>query len=210
MSSSSRAAAAASNASGQVVQKIGWAAMRSLWNPRTFSTLASGTLLGSAIWGSFVAGVIAYKTLPRQQFGNLQSKTFPKYFLFNCYGSAALGINWLYNHPGTLSRMLDPSIFRMPSVFNAWIIGVGLFGMSLLNYAVITPWTSGLMFQRHKLERSEGKSYDDPAASAEMKDLTKQFHLAHSASSIANLVYLGALVFHSAWVANYGFLGGVA
>merc|ERR1712093_130008 len=66
MSSSSRAAAAASNASGQVVQKIGWAAMRSLWNPRTFSTLASGTLLGSAIWGSFVAGVIAYKTLPRQ------------------------------------------------------------------------------------------------------------------------------------------------
>lgn len=31
-----------------------------------------------------------------------------------------------------------------------------------------------------------------------------------SSSDSQNLVYLGALVFHTAWVANYGFLAGVA
>lgn len=35
-------------------------------NPHTIHSLANGTLLGSCIWGSFISGVVAYKTLPRQ------------------------------------------------------------------------------------------------------------------------------------------------
>ena len=40
--------------------------LRALVNPRAVQSLAAGTLLGSCIWGSFISGVIAYKTLPRQ------------------------------------------------------------------------------------------------------------------------------------------------
>lgn len=40
--------------------------LRALVNPRSIQSLAAGTLLGSCIWGSFISGVVAYKTLPRQ------------------------------------------------------------------------------------------------------------------------------------------------
>lgn len=40
--------------------------LRALVNPRSVQSLAAGTLLGSCIWGSFISGVVAYKTLPRQ------------------------------------------------------------------------------------------------------------------------------------------------
>lgn len=36
--------------------------------------------IGVADWQSFVFGLVAFKTLPRQSFGLLQSKLFPIYF----------------------------------------------------------------------------------------------------------------------------------
>jgi hypothetical protein len=40
--------------------------------------LAYGTWLGTLAWTSFVFGIVAFRNLPRQTFGRLQSKLFPK------------------------------------------------------------------------------------------------------------------------------------
>ncbi|CAD6577582.1 MAG: hypothetical protein CYPHOPRED_000279 [Cyphobasidiales sp. Tagirdzhanova-0007] len=113
--------------------------------------------------------------------------------------------NWLYYHPGTLTSMFNSSSLRNSNVLNAWTIVFGFIGNSLINLFIILPWTRQLMYKRHKLEREEGKSYTDANASSEMKSLTSQFGAAHGTSSVVNLAYLGALMFHSAWLATYGF-----
>lgn len=43
-------------------------------SPRGLYSLGLGTLLGSGVWVTFIAGIIMFKTLPRQQFGNVQKK----------------------------------------------------------------------------------------------------------------------------------------
>jgi hypothetical protein len=52
------------------------------------------------------------------------------------------------------------------------------------------------MFQRHKLERSEGKSYQDAGVSDQMKALNKSFGVLHGVSSLLNLCSVLALGFH--------------
>ena len=39
--------------------------------------LAYSVWLGSIFWTTFVAGIVMFKNLPRQQFGKVQSKLFP-------------------------------------------------------------------------------------------------------------------------------------
>jgi len=51
---------------------------------------------------------------------------------------------------------------RSGNVFNGWVLALGALGTSLINLLVVTPWTSKLMFKRHRLEKQEGKSYTDP------------------------------------------------
>ena len=60
------------------------------------------------------------------------------------------------------------------------------------------------MFQRHKLEKAEGKQYTDEGVSAEMKALNKKFAQAHGISSMFNLDALIALIFHGLWIGRYG------
>ena len=55
------------------------------------------TWFGTQFWVTFVAGIVQFKNLTRQQFGKLQSKLFPIYFLLGCacntimLGSLAFG-----------------------------------------------------------------------------------------------------------------------
>ena len=42
--------------------------------------LSLAMIIGIANWTTFVFGLVAFKTLPRQTFGLLQAKLFPKYF----------------------------------------------------------------------------------------------------------------------------------
>jgi hypothetical protein len=59
------------------------------------------------------------------------------------------------------------------------------------------------MFQRHKLEREEGKSYNEVGVSDKMKALNKSFGMLHGVSSLLNLSAVLALGFHglvSSWV----------
>jgi len=42
--------------------------------------LAYGTWFGSVVYTTFIGGITMFQNLPRQTFGKLQSKLFPKYF----------------------------------------------------------------------------------------------------------------------------------
>jgi hypothetical protein len=46
----------------------------------TIHMLAFGTWFGTVFYTTFIAGLTMFKNLPRQTFGKLQSKLFPKYF----------------------------------------------------------------------------------------------------------------------------------
>jgi hypothetical protein len=52
------------------------------------------------------------------------------------------------------------------------------------------------MFQRHKLEKSEGKTYNEPGVSPEMKALNSRFGMLHGISSLLNLGAVLSLGFH--------------
>jgi ABC-type spermidine/putrescine transport system permease subunit II len=43
-------------------------------------TLSFATWFGSVAYTTFVLGITMFKNLPRQTFGKLQAKLFPKYF----------------------------------------------------------------------------------------------------------------------------------
>jgi hypothetical protein len=138
-------------------------------------------------------------TPPRQSFGLLQSKLFPTYFSMSTYLSTFMLGHWLYQHPGVSRAMFDPAHLSSGSVVNAWILAAGFLGTSAVNWLIVTPWTSGIMFKRHRLEREEGKSYTDPNASEAMKSLSKQFATAHSVSSLlvsGGLGCAGAIIQH--------------
>jgi hypothetical protein len=46
----------------------------------TINILSFGTWIGTVVYTTFVAGITMFKNLPRQTFGKLQAKLFPKYF----------------------------------------------------------------------------------------------------------------------------------
>lgn len=75
--------------SGAIVLALGLAgafqkspmAMLSAQAGAAIHLLAFGTWLGTVFYTTFIAGLTMFKNLPRQTFGKLQSKLFPKYFL---------------------------------------------------------------------------------------------------------------------------------
>lgn len=61
-----------------------------------------------------------------------------------------------------------------------------------------------VMFQRHKLEKEEGKVYNDAGVSDKMKALNRKFGMLHGWSSLLNLDAVIALIFHGLWIGRYG------
>ncbi|EDR15417.1 uncharacterized protein LACBIDRAFT_321220 [Laccaria bicolor S238N-H82] len=111
--------------------------------------------------------VIAYRTLPRQQFGALQHKTFPVYFVKSIALSAGLLTIWILNHPDVLKHYARPNIADVAQAYALLTV----FLSQSFNYFVIGPMTSKTMFKRHRLEKEEGKSYNESGVSSQMKAL---------------------------------------
>ncbi|GAA5826298.1 hypothetical protein JCM5353_003781 [Sporobolomyces roseus] len=164
---------------------------RALTSTRGLHNLIAGTLLGSTLWHGFIGGLVSYKTLPRQQFGNLQSKLFPHYFRLQSLGSLAL--IGLYHRAGKLVK----------SDRNVIVLAV-MAATSSLNWIIIGPWTTAVMKKRHRRERIEGKDYNADGVSSEMKALNSKFGALHSVSSILNLAFLGGVILATATSGAYG------
>lgn len=170
--------------------------------------LAFGSWFGTLVWTSFVLGIVAFKNLPRQTFGKLQSKLFPKYFAL----STAV--------PGILLATLYYSTGGMPPLQEVRLLGISLV-CSLINLAYTEPVATSVMFERYQLEnaavRDEGRmmvikkildnKYNNIDAISNcnadaIRVLKKKFGKFHGISSLLNLIVLVCAVGH-AW-----YLGG--
>lgn len=95
----------------------------------TAHVLSYGILCGTTIWHSFIGGPLAYKTLPRQQFGTLQGRLFPPFFALQVLtGSICLATSYLYGVPASSDRSL--------------LVMAGIALSGLLNLALVGPWTT--------------------------------------------------------------------
>ncbi|KAJ7275403.1 hypothetical protein B0H12DRAFT_1087104 [Mycena haematopus] len=184
----------------ETVQKLSITTVLSLFNPGGLYLVAYGFLFGMSVWISFFGGVIAYKTLARPQFGQLQHKTFPVYFVLSLgLASTLLGF-WTVNHPAVTTHYTNPLV---ADVAQAYILALVLLAQGS-NYFIIGPLTSKTMFERMKLEKDEGKGYTEPGVSDKMKGLNRRFGMLHGISSLANLGAVLALGFHGLWIGTFG------
>jgi len=165
--------------------------------------LAYAWLFGMSLWITFFGGVIAYRALPRPMFAALQHQVFPVYFVISSILSSGMLGLWTWSHPDIIVHILRPNV---ADVAQAYALGCVLLLQSL-NYFVVGPMTSKVMFQRHRQEKEEGKSYNETGVSAEMKALNAKFRSLHGISSLANMTALIALAFHGLWLGNIGLRG---
>lgn len=147
---------------------------KTLCVPNTASThlILYSTLFGSHLWHGFVGGIVTFKTLPRQTFGLLQSKLFPIYFAGGAVIPAALIANLALAQGGFKNLPTFPvATLTVSAVANA------------INWLVLGPKTSQIMFERHRLEKQEGvDAYKDKDKVSPM-DRATQSLLSHSAHS---------------------------
>ncbi|KAJ7456606.1 hypothetical protein FB451DRAFT_1276548 [Mycena latifolia] len=173
-------------------QKLAIKELLSLFSSSGIYTVAYGWLYGMSLWVSFFGGVIAYRTLPKVQFGALQHKTFPVYFVLSMgLGSTLLGLGRSTIRP------------LVADVAQAYTLAFVILAQAS-NYFIIGPLTSKTMFQRMRLEKDEGKTYNESGVSDSMKALNRKFGMLHGVSSLANLGAVIALGFHGLWIGNAG------
>lgn len=147
--------------------------------------LAYGSLLGTLIFNTFIVGLTMFANMPRQMFGRVQAKMFPKYFSLT---TAALLIllagHWLYS-PAGLSAAA-PGVTPL-----LWAVG-----LNVVNLLFIEPYVTKMMFERYDLENKGSKTAEDEA---QIKSLYKKFGAWHGVSSLNNLGVLAATVAYG-WV----------
>jgi hypothetical protein len=76
--------------------------------------LSFGTWFGTMSYTTFILGLTMFKNLPRQTFGKLQSKLFPKYFSL-CSITIVLQVR--YNVIATLTFCIFLYVYSHPSLF---------------------------------------------------------------------------------------------
>jgi len=151
-----------------------------------------------SLWITFFGGIIAYRSLPRQQFGLLQNKTFPVYFMISTVLSSLMIAYWVFTHPDVATHIYEPKVADVAQLYLLLIV----FGAQALNYFVIGPTAAQTMFQRHKLEKEEGKNPKEKGISTQMKSLNRRFGMLHGISSLFNMAAFVALAFHGLWIGN--------
>lgn len=141
--------------------------------------LTFGTWLGTLVYTSFVIGIVAFKNLPRQTFGKLQSKLFPIYFALSSTASAIL--------LSTLFAATNGAAPRKQVV----LLGISLVA-SLFNMIIAEPVATKIMFARYDLENATG-----PRDEAAIKKLKGKFGMWHGISSLGNLIVLVCAIGHA-------------
>jgi len=182
------------------VQTLSSSSLLALFNFGSLYLIGYAWLLGMSVWVTFFAGTIAFRALPRQQFGALQHRVFPVYFVISIViGSGLLGL-WTRSHPAVLEHIAKPAVVDVAQAYTL----ASVILLQAANHFVIGPLTSKTMFQRHKLEKEEGKAHNEPGVSDAMKALNSKFGTLHGVSSLANLFVVVALLFHGLWIGTAG------
>ncbi|ORX39056.1 hypothetical protein BD324DRAFT_618376 [Kockovaella imperatae] len=158
-----------------------------------FYLLTWGTSLGANVWNS-VALLRSYKTLPRQIFGTLQARLTPLYFSFQTLTTSTLLLTHLWFHPGLISSPRVPPHWTSCEEGHQGLFIVGSLTANLINWIIVGPWTTSVMFERHRLERLEGKEYDAENPSEAMTRVNKRFSTLHGISSALDFTATACIV----------------
>ncbi|KAE9410694.1 hypothetical protein BT96DRAFT_961468 [Gymnopus androsaceus JB14] len=137
-----------------------------------------------------------YVVLYAWLFGML-SYDFPIYFVVSIALTSGLALLWTFSHPDVFDALGPSFVYVLSSI---------LFAQGA-NYFVIGPMTSRTMFERHRLEKEEGKVYNEPGVSDAMKALNRRFGSLHGISSLLNLWAVIAAGMHGLWIGNAGVKG---
>jgi len=148
------------------------------------------TWFGTQIWVTFVAGIVMFTVLPRQMFGLVQSKLFPKYFLSGTFCSGIALATYAGHHPYRHWH----GDYKM----QGWILGTML-AANVANCYIIEPVTTEQMFRCHKYEREHGESGQEVGMSLseglkgdeKYMALRSKFFRLHGVSSVLNMFSLG-------------------
>ena len=135
---------------------------------------------GSLFYTTFVAGIVMFKSLPRQTFRDVQEVLFPAYFQQH-----TLAISLLF--------VIAPLALSGAVTNNQWtLLGVSLVG-TLANLMWLEPATTKVMKARAALEKMSlpvaGTLYPEGKDKA-MKKFGADFGKYHGLSSLANLVVM--------------------
>jgi hypothetical protein len=141
--------------------------------------LSYGMWLGTLGWTSFIFGIVAFRNLPRQTFGKLQAKLFPKYFSVSAFAPILMLVTLHYLTGGA------------PPTKEMTLLGVSV-GASLMNLFFTEPAATKVMFKRYELENQPAALRDD----AQIKVLQRRFGKWHGISSLLNLIVLICAVGH--------------
>ncbi|EJD55381.1 hypothetical protein AURDEDRAFT_109723 [Auricularia subglabra TFB-10046 SS5] len=169
-------------------------------NPGGVYILSFGWLFGQTIWVSFIGGVIAHRSLTRPQFAALQGKSFPAYFSSSAVLSGLMLVLWTSSHPDVIPNLAKPALVDVLQVYVLSLVAL----IQGANYLYVGPITNRISTERQRLEREEGKAYNDPKASDALKAINKRFGQWHGISSLLNLSVVLALAFHGLVIGQYG------
>ncbi|RUS21952.1 hypothetical protein BC937DRAFT_90907 [Endogone sp. FLAS-F59071] len=167
--------------------------------------LTLSALTGMTFYVSCVAflGVAFLGFIDRVRGGFVSGFTtnhFPQYFGLGTGMSAVLCCTWMRLRPDIL-----PTLVRGPWKTDTWQLAalIAAMGCMAVNWGVLRPLTTSLMFTRHKFEKStDANAYglDQSKLSPEMRKLNRQFAVVHSVSTITNLAVFGVAIWHSLWL----------
>ena len=128
--------------------------MSALTDPKSYHILSYGTLLGSNLFQTFLAGPLAYRALTRPAFSTLQQAIFPSYFSFQTVLPLILALTW----PGEKVVGAGGAAFRQnanwigllerDNWWNALIPIATMFSTSLINLTFLGPATTKVMKER--------------------------------------------------------------
>ncbi|RDL40720.1 Uncharacterized protein BP5553_00699 [Venustampulla echinocandica] len=166
-------------------------------SPGPYHIISYGTLLGTTVFESCFAGIIAFNTIPRPQFSLLRNRIFPVYFSVQTTLPVVLALTY----PGSgLPLGTASGLAGTFAEVNRWKVLAPLatmFVTALTNLVLIRPATNNVMRQRNLQETRDGKkSYDPAPHSKEMQKLNKAFGRIHGASALLNMGTLLATLWY--------------
>ncbi|CAN6226617.1 unnamed protein product [Urochloa humidicola] len=163
--------------------------------------LAFATAWGAGFWVAFIGGTIMFKNLPRHQFGSLQGKMFPAYFMLMSVCSVISVAAFAYLHPWKTAATIER--YQLGFLLTA-------LGCNLSNLLVITPMMVEMMMKRYKIEKDLGigsevgysKNKDMAKRNPALAAMNRKFGMIHVLSSLASLMSFGSLAMHSWYLSS--------
>lgn len=126
------------------------------WVAAVVHLLGFSTAYGICLWVTFVSGYVLAGTLPRQQFGMVQSRIYPVYFRVTAFSVGVALVGHLLGRRGKL--------FTSKSEMLQGFHLLGSLLMILINSFYLEPRATKVMFEKMKSEKEEGRERVDPVS----------------------------------------------